>query len=93
MNYMGVSRLVALLTGRAAGDTSQTQDEQSALLTPRYSRQRHAIQMKRLHSGQDSNPEETSFSQQGANYRPRKSALMVSTVSGRHLILVICVLV
>jgi hypothetical protein len=58
---MGASRLVALLTGRAAGDTSQNQDEQSVLLTPRYGRQRQAIQMKRLHSGQDSNPEETSF--------------------------------
>ena len=66
MNDMDVSRLVALLTGRAAGGIGQKQDEQSALPTPKYGRQKQAIPMKHLHSDQDSNPEETSFSQQGA---------------------------
>ena len=87
MNYMDVSRLIALLTGRATRDTSQNKDEQSALPTPKYGRQRQAIHMKRLHSDRDSNPEETSFSQQGADYRPRKSAL-TSLATGQQVELV-----
>ena len=55
---MDVSRLVALLAGGAAGDISQNQGEQSALPTLRVGRQKQAIQTKRLHSDQDSNPEE-----------------------------------
>jgi hypothetical protein len=34
MNYMDVSRLVALLAGRVAGGISQNKDEQSAIPTP-----------------------------------------------------------
>ena len=58
MNYMDVSCRVALLTGGAAGDTSQNQDEQSALPAPKRGSQRQAIDMKRLHSDQDSKPQE-----------------------------------
>jgi hypothetical protein len=57
MNYMDVSRLVALLAGRTAADISQIQDEQSALPPPRKDHQGRAAHAKRLHSDQDSTPE------------------------------------
>jgi hypothetical protein len=58
MNYMDVSRLVAPLVGRTAGDISQTPDEQSALPPLGRIVRGRPPHTKCLHSDQDGTPEE-----------------------------------
>jgi len=75
MNYMDVSRLVALLAVRTAAGISQIRDEQSALPPPERIAKDRPPTRNACTTTKTALLRKTSFSQQGANYSPRKSAL------------------
>jgi len=76
MNYMDVSRLVALLAVRTAAGISQIRDEQSALPPPERIAKDRPPTRNACTTTKTALLRKTSFSQQGANYSPRKSALV-----------------